>query len=228
MKLVAPLWYFWSSIWSWCHYFSSSMNTSMIKKRERLWRGKNTEKTQPFRREDEASVNDEVHRVSLIGPWKPTWLWRQQSCQGQNQRTTPVNIWQWIELSFKWKKKKNPWSQLELDQVLTLVIEYGKWFGAAVYVDEETICDTGSFLKMQVLWHLTQIHTKFFSLSIAALKATQWPKNAHLILHFFPLKTYRNIHFCITVKDYLLCFSGLEQMIQTIAFWVDKQWDPAV
>lgn len=106
MKLVAPLWYFWSSIWSWCHYFSSSVNTSMIKKRERLWRGKSTEKTQPFRREDEASVNDEVHRVSLIGPWKPTWLWRQQSCQGQNQRTTPVNIWQWIELSFKWKKKK--------------------------------------------------------------------------------------------------------------------------
>ena len=44
---------------------------------------------------------------------------------------------------------------------------------AAVYIDEETICDTGSFFKMQVLWRFIQIHTTFFSLSIAALKAMQ-------------------------------------------------------
>lgn len=36
------------------------------------------------------------------------------------------------------EKMKYSWSQLELDQILTLVIEYGKWFEAAVYVDEET------------------------------------------------------------------------------------------
>lgn len=35
------------------------------------------------------------------------------------------------------EKMEYPWSQLELDQILTLVTEYGKRFGAAVYVDEE-------------------------------------------------------------------------------------------
>ena len=82
------------------------------------------------------------------------------NCQGQDQREA---LWQTYgsELNYLLNgKKKVSWSQLELDQVLTLVIEYGKWFGAAVYVDEETICDTVSSFKMQVLWHLIQIHNK--------------------------------------------------------------------
>lgn len=139
MKLVAPPWYFWSSIWSWLHYFNSSVNTFMIKKREKDTReGKKTQKKKFCSQKKIKPGKTVAMRAEWVQEFSGNHTWQrgQSCCPGQDQTTTPANIWQWIKLSFKWKTKYS-WSQLELGQVLSLVIEYGKWFGAAVNVDEE-------------------------------------------------------------------------------------------
>lgn len=77
-------------------------------------------------------------RVTLPVPGNPHLVVTREEHQGQHQRTAPGKHMAVNSIIFLNGKIKYSWSQLELDPVLALVIEYGKWFGAAVYVAEET------------------------------------------------------------------------------------------
>lgn len=71
-------------------------------------------------------------------PGKPHLVERREEHWGQHQRTAPGKHMAVNSIIFLNGKIKYSWSQLELDPVLALIIEYGKLFGDEVYVAEET------------------------------------------------------------------------------------------
>lgn len=138
----------WSSIWSWLDYFNSSVNTSVIKKRKTL----EGEKTH---RRNKCHSEKEIRQGKWCRPEQKEWVTgllgthmavRTEASLGQDQRTTPANIWWWIKLSFKWK-----------NEIFLEPIRAGPGPGSCNWIWEmiwgcnlcwwrNRTCDTGSFL----------------------------------------------------------------------------------